>query len=217
MGASTWMLVYSNGNAGEVLRQKPELDRAKSLKFAEALFPETRFRALEEVDLSNTRPRGRDIHVGCYGDVSIVAAKEFGRDHPSKLSDAFVRTEFGDTLCLHAMHSVVDFFAYAIWRDGVLTRSLSLSPDSGIIEDIGEAQEFEQPYWAGERPVVDDADESAEAYPLPFHPLELGEAALLELFGYQLEALVDRTQVQPEDLPMIRLKRSRKWRLSWRS
>jgi hypothetical protein len=35
------------------------------------------------------------------------------------------------------MHSVVDWFAYAVWIDGQLRRSLSLSPDSGIMEIVG--------------------------------------------------------------------------------
>ncbi|WP_439145646.1 DUF6928 family protein [Streptomyces canus] len=33
------------------------------------------------------------------------------------------------------MHSVVGWFAFAAWGDGRLLRSLSLSPDSGIIEN----------------------------------------------------------------------------------
>jgi hypothetical protein len=58
----------------------------------------------------------------------------------------------------------------------------------------------------------DDADE--EAYPFPFHPLELGEAALRELFGYQLEGIVDRILFEPETIPLIRYKRSRsRWSL----
>ncbi len=43
---------------------------------------------------------------------------------------------------------------------------------------------FEDPYWAGEHPV--DWDE----YPLPFHPLELGEAALRALFGFNYEGVI---------------------------
>ncbi|WP_420719932.1 DUF6928 family protein [Streptomyces sp. NA13] len=39
-----------------------------------------------------------------------------------------------------------------MWEDGHLLRSLSLSPDSGVIENIGTPLPFEQPYWAGDRP-----------------------------------------------------------------
>ena len=34
--------------------------------------------------------------------------------------------------------------------------------------------------------------------PFPFHPLELGEAALREFFGYQVEGIVDPGPIEPE-------------------
>jgi hypothetical protein len=112
------------------------------------------------------------------------------------------------------MHSVVDWFAYAQWRNGNLLRSLSLSPDNGILEDIGPRLPFEEPYWSGRHPAVDDEDE--DAYPFPFHPLELGEAALHELFGYQLEGTSGPTLLQPETFTLLRYKRSRsRWKF-WR-
>jgi hypothetical protein len=55
---------------------------------------------------------------------------------------------------LHAMHSATDWLGYAVWQDGVLLRSLSLSPDGGITEDIGAPLPFEASFWAGEHPVA---------------------------------------------------------------
>jgi hypothetical protein len=107
------------------------------------------------------------------------------------------------------MHSVVDWFACAIWEGGKLVRALSLSPDSGILEDIGPRRPFEEPYWAGKHP-VGDPDDGENAYPLPFHPLELGEEALLDFFGYQLEGVVDDTQLDAEEIVLMRFKRSKK-------
>jgi hypothetical protein len=46
----------------------------------------------------------------------------------------------GRRTILHAMHSVVDWLAFAVWEDNRLIRSLSLAPDGGIIEDIGAAE-----------------------------------------------------------------------------
>jgi hypothetical protein len=87
------------------------------------------------------------------------------------------------------MHSVVDWFAYAIWAaDGTLRRALSLSPVSGIIENIGAPLDFEEPYWAGLRP-VETTGFSGQPYPLLFHPLELAEDALRALFGFNFEGL----------------------------
>jgi hypothetical protein len=113
------------------------------------------------------------------------------------------------------MHSVVDWFAYAKWVNGTLVRSLSLSPDSGILEDIGERMPFEEPYWSGDHPAV-DSEEEKDSYPFPFHPLELGEAALCELYGYQLEGFVDASPLDPESIALLRYKRSRPWWRLWR-
>ncbi|MFJ9730973.1 DUF6928 family protein [Streptomyces sp. NPDC101171] len=60
---------------------------------------------------------------------------------PSELPEHLVAASAGRRLVLHAMHSVVDWLAFAVWEDGRLVRSLSLSPDSGVILhplDLGE-------------------------------------------------------------------------------
>jgi hypothetical protein len=103
----------------------------------------------------------------------------------------------GRRICLHAMHSVVDWLAFAVWEDGELVRSLSVSPDDGVLEDIGERLPFETPYWDGRFPLGDDDDN--EPYPLPFHPLEMGERTMRELFGFHAEGFrtLDGEMVEP--------------------
>jgi hypothetical protein len=86
--------------------------------------------------------------------------------------------------------------------DGVLIRSLSVSPDTGVIEDIGDRMAFEMLYWHGEHPAV-DPEEEPHGYPLPFHPLELAEAALREFLGFQLEGIEDPALLAPERIPML--------------
>lgn len=76
-------------------------------------------------------------------------------------------------------------------RAAALVRSLSLAPDYGIIENIGDPLPFELPYWRGEHPAGPDP------YPLPFHPLQLGERALVGLFGFYAEGLLDSTAPEP--------------------
>lgn len=208
MGAKTWMLVYANEAPGAVLKSKPNLDRAASSALAQKLFPNERHAPLEDGSLSFTNPPDEELVVGCFPGVSIVAAKEFAIDYPSRLPEAFIGQSLGSTVYLHAMHSVVDWFAYAIWHNGKLERSLSLSPDSGVLEDIGIKLPFEEPYWEGRHPAV-DPEEEPSAYPFAFHPLELGEAALLEFFGYQLEGFMDPSHLEPEDIPLMRFKRSK--------
>jgi len=215
MGAKTWMLVYADSNAREALRVRPELDRQATRGLANVLFSGEKLEPLEDGDLSFTCPPNNELHIGCFAGVSVVAAKEFGIDYPTKLPESFLAAGGSGMTYLHAMHSVVDWFAYAHWSDGKLVRSLSLSPDRGILEDIGQRLPFEEQYWSGQHPAIDDEKED-DAYPFPFHPLELGEAALRELFGYQLEGVLDSTLLEPESIPLVRYKRSRPpWKF-WR-
>lgn len=208
------MLVLADANARDALAAKPPLDREATRKLADTLFPGEKLEPIGNGDLSFTCPPDDEVHIGCFPGVSVVAAKEFGIDYPSKLDRRFIAAGGNGTVTLHAMHSVVDWFAYAIWANGKLVRSLSLSPDSGIIEDIGRCLPFEEPYWSGEHPAV-DSDED-EAYPFPFHPLELGEATLKDRFGYQLEGYIDASLLDPESIPLIRYKRCRSpWWKFW--
>jgi hypothetical protein len=207
MGAKTWMLVYADVNAREALNARPPLNRDAAAKLASDLFPDEQLELLGDGDLSYTCPPNSELCVGCFPGVSVIAAREFGGDYPSKLPARFITAGAGGTVLLHAMHSVVDWFAYAKWVDGKLVRSLSLSPDSGIIEDLGPKLSFEEPYWSGKHPVVGDEGDEDEAYPFPFHPLELGEAALAELFGYNLEGPRDATLLEPGTIPLARYRR----------
>jgi hypothetical protein len=215
MGAKTWMLVLADSNPREAFAAKPQLDREETSKLAAALFPGEKHEPLGDGDLSFTCPPDKELRIGCFPGVSVVAAKEFGIDYPSRLPAHFIAAGGHGVVTLHAMHSVVDWFAYAVWADGKLVRSLSLSPDSGVMEDLGPRLPFEEPYWSGAYPAVDD-DEEPEAYPLPFHPLDLGEAALKDRFGYQLEGFVDPSLLEPESIPLVRYKRSRSpWWKIW--
>ena len=216
MGAKTWMLVYAeDGKASAILRSSPQLDRTARVALAKELFPNDRLETTDrDGDLSYTCPPDDEVHIGCFDGLSVIAAKEFGIDHPSKLPQRFLDAAKGRNVYLHAMHSVVDWFAYAVWVNGALQRSLSLSPDSGIEEDIGTRLAFEELYWSGQHPVGDPDDEEDD-YPFPFHPLELGEAALAEFFGYQLEAMINRNLLEPETVPLIQFKRTKPWWKLW--
>ena len=216
MGAKTWMIVYSDGNVASVLKQNPELDRGKTVEFVKKLFPQENLKSIEDGDLSYTSPPDDIIYAGYFSGVFIVAAKEFAIDLPSQLPVSFINKNYGNTIQLHAMHSVVDWFAFAVWKNGKLERSLSLSPDSGILEDLGEKLSFEIPYWDGEYPAIDPEDEEeGDEYPFKFHPLDLGEASLRDFFGYVLEGAVDPSLIEPEDIPLLSFKRPKPWWKIW--
>jgi len=214
MGAKTWMLVYAESSAREALKTRSPLDGEATQRLARDLFGGENLERIGDGDLSYTCPPDDELLIGCFGGISVVAAKEFGIDHPSRLNRSFIAAGGAGSTYLHAMHSVVDWFAYANWINGKLVRSLSLSPDSGILEDIGQRLDFEKPYWAGQHPVGGDDEDNS--YPLPFHPLDLGEAALRELFGYQLEGIIDPALLEPESIPLVHYRRSRSWWKFWR-
>lgn len=186
MGAKTWMLVYAAGDVSEVLRARPELDRAATRALVTRLHPRHQLVDLKDGTLlEDVNPPEGKVYAGCFPGVTILCSDELALDHPSHLDQRFLDAADRRTVYLHAMHSVVDWFAYAIWKDGKLTRALSLSPDSGILENIGQPLPFETSYWRGDHALEREPDEPP--YPLPFHPLELAEDALLTLFGFQYE------------------------------
>lgn len=216
MGAKTWMLVYSAGEPRQALRARPALDRHASVALARRLFPGHTLTGIEDGTLDLTSPPDREVVVGCFPGVSVVAASELALDRPSTLPAHFLDASLGTHVHLHAMHSSVDWFAFATWHLGKLQRALSLSPDSGVIEDIGPQLDFERPFWAGAHPATEPEDEDEEdAYPLPFSPLNLGEAALAAFFGYCLEGRLTPDQIDPMEVPLMRFDRRRRWWKPW--
>lgn len=217
MGAKTWMLVISDGDPRPLLASQPALDREETRKVAAALFPKEKLKPLEDGSLMSTSPPDDEIRIGCFPGVVIVAAKEFAMDHPSKITVRFLEYAGSRTVHLHVMHSVADWFEFAVWRNAKLERSLSLEPYSGIVEDIGQRLPFEAPYWDGAHPAVAPANmvDAESPYPFPFHPLELGEAALREFFGYHLEGPVDPSLLDPESIPLLCYKRKKSFFGLW--
>lgn len=201
MGAKTCLVAQSEGDARGILAGYPAPDEAATARLVTSLFPDTCFGEPRPSALWDTYVSEKSVVAGCFPGLSIVVAGEVAVDRPSELSSRFV-TKKGTTV-LHAMHSVVDWFAFAVWRDGRLVRSLSVAPDNGVIENIGEPLAFEKPYWGGQHPAV-DPDEEPGGYPLPFHPLELGEEALREFFGFQIEGFHDGTLLEPDRISMLR-------------
>ena len=139
--------------------------------------------------LENANPPAHNVYAACFPNLTVVCTDDAAGGRPSELDGRFLGHAAGRNVYLHAMHSVVDWFAYAIWTgDGALWRALSLAPGHGIIENAGTPLAFEAPYWAGEHPVEPDDDDD-EPYPLPFHPLDMAEDALRALFGFTYEGV----------------------------
>lgn len=212
MGAKTCLIAYASTDVANVLRSRPSLDRGATRALVERVFPASRIVPKPDTTLAEAYPHGGEILAGCFPHVSLISAKEFAPDRPSQLKPEYLRGMPAGYVYLHAMHSVVDWFAYAIWKDGTLIRSLSVAPDSGVIEDIGPHRAFEEPFWAGGHNPNGETTDATE-YPLPFHPLEFGEAALLDLFGFQLEGA--ESTFDPFQVPLCSFDRRKKWWRWW--
>ncbi len=138
MGAKTWMLIHSDGDLRDALRSGSALDPNATLALVSKLFPKQQFKYVGQGDLSYTNPPRTEVHAGCFPGFSVIAAMDYAVDYPSRLPTNLLEHARQGVAYLHAMHSVVDWFAFAIWKEGKLHRSLSLSPDSGVMEDIGD-------------------------------------------------------------------------------
>lgn len=202
MGAKTCLLAHVDAglDARTILSANPALDEEATRALVDALFPAARFAEPVADDLSTTYLSDRSVVAGIFPGLRLIVSAEVAAAAPSELPSEFIDGE--GTTILHVMHSVSDWLAFAVWKDGVLVRSLCVSPDDGVTEDIGERLAFEQPFWDGEHRVCDPEEEPG--YPLPFHPLELGEEALLEFFGFQIEGPLDAALFDPASVRMLR-------------
>jgi hypothetical protein len=76
-------------------------------------------------------------YAASFPGVDIVCDRRVVIGCPSRLPEHLIAVAAERKLILHAMHSVSDYLAFAVWEDGRFVRSLSLSPDGGIGENIG--------------------------------------------------------------------------------
>lgn len=153
MGAKTGLLIYADGEVPGLLRQVKAADLSRTSEMMRRLYPGWEIEQLSGSSLGGgVYPPKDTAYAASRPGVEIVCDQRVMIDFPSQLPEHLVTASVGRRLVLHAMHSVVDWLAFAVWEDGHLVRSLSLSPDSGIIENIGEPLPFELPYWAYDRP-----------------------------------------------------------------
>lgn len=201
MGAKTGLLVFADRDIQSALRAASMPDIEATAALVQRVHPGY------TVDYHSLGDLGDDVYppddmtyAAAFDGVDIVCDRRFTEvllsDLPPHLAQLCATRQ---TTILHTMHSMSDYVGFAVWDHGTLVRALALSPAKGIVENIGEPLDFERPYWSGQHPVpTDEPDE--EPYPFPFHPLDLGEAALRAFFGFILEG-----RRQPDDLDPFRV------------
>jgi hypothetical protein len=208
MGAKTAILAFTDGDIRPALRGATRSDLGEAEALVRRVHQDyvARGYTVETIGDSSLDDCYPPDDIACatiLAGAELLCDQRFMLDSPSQLPEHILSLGEGRRVILHAMHSVVDWLAFAVWEDGTLVRSLSLSPDSGIIENIGEPYDFELPYWAGEHAVEPIPGwPSQEPYPLPFHPLELGEDALRALFGFVIEGYPDPDDITADEVHM---------------
>lgn len=195
MGSKTAMLAFSDGDPRLAGRPDP----AEVVARVRAWHPEYDVTPIGGGSLGDYCYPPEDT---CYATVlpgvELYCDRRLAGHLPSRLPGRLLRAGADRRITLHAMHSMSDSLSFAVWENGDLVRSLCLSPDDGIVENIGEPLACELPYWAGEHPA------SAESYPLPFHPLELGGGPVLRaLFGFVVEGAPEPGDLDPFDVPLL--------------
>jgi hypothetical protein len=186
MGAKTALLAFADGDLRPALLGATRSERAEVERLVRQHYPGYLVASADDGTLSDDLYPPDDItYATVLAGTELLCDRRLVLDYPSELPEHLRNAGAGRRIIMHGMHSVVDWFCFAVWEDGRLVRSLSLSPGSGIRENIGEPYDFEVPYWAGEHSVPGWPD--WQPYPLPFHPLELGGEALRALFGFVVE------------------------------
>ncbi|WP_408641099.1 DUF6928 family protein [Streptacidiphilus rugosus] len=199
------MLVFSEGRAADPLRVARESDEAAAAALVARVHPGSTVEPAPGESLwDGTYPPDGACYAASFEGVEIVCDRRLMEHRPSRMPPHLLAAARRDRVFFHVMHSVSDALTFAVWEGGVLVRSLSLSPDSGIVENIGAPYEFEAPFWAGARPVKPDPwwGEDQPPYPLAFHPLELGEEALRAFAGFVLEGRLHPDDVDADAVPL---------------
>lgn len=217
MGAKDWFVLYSDPgvDVASVLAGGAALDRDATDDLVRRLFPDHTVTPTEDRSLGGgLNPGDDEVLAAVWPGAAIVCTAEAAVDLPSQLDPRFLREGAGRVVRSHAMHSVVDWSAYGVWDpNGRLVRALSVNGDDQVIEEVGERPAFEAPFWAGEHRATEYDD-----YPLPFHPLELGEAALHSQFGFVLEGYSGMDLeglVDVDDVPLVRYRLKAPPRRGW--
>lgn len=188
MGAKTALLAFADGELQPALLGATPSAAAEAEELVRQVLPAYAVTLVGGTTLDATYPPDDVTYATVLPGAELLCDRRLVLDRPSELPKHLLRAGTGRRIIMHGMHSVVDWLCFAVWESGKLVRSLSLSPGGGVVENLGEPFDFERPYWAGEHPVEPMPGwPDQRPYPLPFHPLDLGEDALHALFGFTIE------------------------------
>lgn len=189
MAEKTAIVAYGESDVVHVLRAAPVLDRRATAELVRKAFPDNQIGEVGGALLFDCLDPPADIaYVGCFRGLDLICSWQLVGQRPSEAARRCLAPARLPNVYLHAMDSSTDWCAFAQWTDGGLVRSLSLAPDDGVAENLGDLLPFEAPFWAG------DIDLDAMA---------LGEEALHAFFGFRLAGMATVDDVDPEVIPLV--------------
>jgi hypothetical protein len=183
MGAKAGLVFLGEGLPAAALQGPLRPDPARSAELAgTVLGGPVKADGVRMLTEGGVWPERGTICVAACEEFALIGYRELGPDRPSEIGTWIEAVS--PTASAHGvfMHSVVDYGAFAVWEAGDLRRSVSFAADPGVMEDTGARYPFEEPFWTGHRGLAHAPD-----HPLPFHPLDLAEEALLAFFGFGIE------------------------------
>src|SRR5918993_152749 len=138
MGAKTALLAFADGDIRDALRGAARSDRAAAEEHVRRIHPGYAVEpAADSTLLDCSYPPDDITYATALPGADLCCDNRLVLDRPSELSDHLRQAGAGRRIIMHGMHSVVDWLCFAVWEDGVLVRSLSLSPNDGLAENIG--------------------------------------------------------------------------------
>ncbi|GAA2558626.1 hypothetical protein GCM10010435_32110 [Winogradskya consettensis] len=135
MGAKTALLAFTKGDLRPALLGAGAGDRVRAEELVRQIHPGYAVTPIEDGLLWDWCYPPDDVtYVAMLPGAELLCDRRLILDRPSELPEDLLRAGAGRRIVMHGMHSVSDWLGFAVWDDGVLVRSLSLSPDSGIVE-----------------------------------------------------------------------------------
>lgn len=182
--------------AALVYRHDAEATVPSATDLVSILFPRSKYESpgLSTLEQDGFPSRG-EINIGTFEQGTVVATRDAMLFNPTKLGKRYLNAPLSRDLVLLTQQSAHDMFAFGHWIDGQLQRSISVNPVGKVWESIGDPESFEKPFWAGERPAGPD-------YPLPFHPLDMAEAAIRTYLGIYVEGQPTPGLVGPDRIQL---------------
>ncbi|MBP2478607.1 hypothetical protein JOF53_007479 [Crossiella equi] len=199
MGSKSAILVFAKDDPRDIFRVSAAADSVESKRLVEDLVGgSVRYVGGGSLDDSIWPAEGTACG-GSFNGFDVVCSRDLATYFPSGLTEKVIRCAKGRPAFAVFMHSMEDWAAFACWSEsGELIRSVSVNPEKGVMESVGDPLGFEQEFWAGGRRVS-----HIGSYPLLFHPIDLGNEALRHFFSFVLEGEEDADSIDIEEFSLL--------------